>query len=205
VALKVAQKGAARDPTDERRFLREIQATAQLAHPNIVAAYDAACVEGAHVFVMEYVEGTDLARLLRDYKRLPIAHACEYVRQAALGLQHAHERGLVHRDIKPSNLLLAADGSVVKISDLGLVRRGGEVDGQLTTSGMLMGTPDYLAPEQATDSRSVDIRADLYSLGCTLYHCLAGQPPFAEGTALQRIYNHVGEKPVAIESLRPDV
>jgi formylglycine-generating enzyme required for sulfatase activity/serine/threonine protein kinase len=204
VALKVARKDLKKDATDERRFLREIQATAQLAHPNIVTAYDAARIDGAYIFAMEYVEGIDLARLLRAYGTLPVAHSCEYVRQAALGLQHAHERGLVHRDIKPANMLLTADGRLVKVSDLGLVRLG-EEEGQLTSPGLVIGTPDYLAPEQVTNSRAVDIRADLYSLGCTLYHFLTGRPPFPEGTAMEKLFKHVEQQPTPVEELRPDV
>jgi formylglycine-generating enzyme required for sulfatase activity/serine/threonine protein kinase len=205
VALKVARKDVPTDATDERRFLREMQATAQLCHPNIVTAYDAAVADGAYVFAMEYVEGTDLGRLLAAHGHLPVAHACAYVRQAALGLQHAHERGMIHRDIKPANLLLTADRTLLKISDLGLVRLGPAEEGQLTSPGLVIGTPDYLAPEQASAARNVDIRADLYSLGCTLYHCLAGRPPFVEGTALEKLFKHVAEQPPPVEALRPDV
>jgi serine/threonine-protein kinase len=205
VALKVARKDLPQDATDERRFLREIQATARLAHPNIVIAHDALRLDGAHLFAMEYVEGTDLARLVRQYGRLPVAHACEFVRQAALGLQHAHEHGLVHRDIKPANMLLTAGGTLVKVSDLGLVRLGDADEGQLTSPGLVLGTPDYLAPEQASNARTADIRADLYSLGCTLYHFLGGRPPFVEGTALEKLFKHMEEEPTPIETLRPDL
>jgi formylglycine-generating enzyme required for sulfatase activity/serine/threonine protein kinase len=204
VALKVARKDVLKDSSDEARFLREMQATAQLSHPNIVAAYDAMRVEGNYVFAMEYVEGTDLARWLRIQGTLPVGQACEYVRQAALGLQHAHEHGLIHRDIKPSNLLLTADGTRVKVSDLGLVRRGDD-DGQLTGTGLVIGTPDYLAPEQATDSRHVDIRSDLYSLGCSLYQLLGGQAPFATYQPLEKIFKHVEEEPPPVEDRRPDL
>src|SRR5262249_54333549 len=160
------------------------------AHPNIVAVYDADEVAGTHFFAMEYVEGTDLAKLVKQNGPLPVAVACDYVRQAALGLQHAHEQGLVHRDIKPSNLLLAgkAGGGVVKVLDMGLARleaapgEGSDGADPLTQEGAVMGTPDYVAPEQATDSRRADIRADLYSLGCTLYFLLTGKVPFPGGT-----------------------
>src|SRR5262249_53049416 len=167
VALKVIRKDRLSDPDLARRFLREIRAIGQLSHPNIVLAYDAAEAGGTFFLAMEYIEGTDLKRLVSKRGPLPIEQACDYVRQAALGLQHAHERGLVHRDIKPSNLLLAK-GETVKIADLGLARLyvGSEPvdDSTLTQEGMAMGTPDFMAPEQAEESHRVDIRGDIYSL-----------------------------------------
>ena len=163
-----------------RRFQREIQAAAALDHPNIVRAYDADQIGGTHLLVMECIEGaTDLAKLVKKNGPLPVAQACEYIRQAALGLQHAFERGMVHRDIKPANLLLTADGKTVKILDMGLARldrpsADGEASSTMTQEGAVMGTPDYIAPEQAMESHTVDIRADLYSLGCTFYYLLTG-------------------------------
>src|SRR5262249_13352791 len=156
----------------------EVRAAAQLDHPHIVRAIDADEVGGTHFFVMEYVEGTDLNQLVKGQGPLPIPQACDYTRQAALGLQHAFERGLVHRDIKPANLFLS--GGVVKILDMGLARierEPGEESTLLTQEGAVMGTPDYIAPEQALSSHEVDIRADLYSLGCSLYFLLAGHVP----------------------------
>jgi serine/threonine protein kinase len=205
VALKVMRSGCLTS-ADERRFVREIQATAQLKHPNIVTALDANRLDGLFVLAMEYIDGSDLGKLIRKQGPLPVATACDYIRQAALGLQHAFERGLVHRDIKPSNLLLTGDGSQVKIADLGLVRLGrGAEDTPLTTSGTIIGTPKFLAPEQATDPRHVDIRADLYSLGCTFYYLLCGRPPFMEGNDMVLIYQHIENPPPAVQSLRPDV
>ena len=158
---------------------------------------------------MEYVEGTDLARLLKERGPLPVAQACDYARQAALGLQHAHERGLVHRDIKPSNLLVTTKGAQVKVLDLGLARLdliGGRApETQLTEVGAVMGTPDYIAPEQALDTRQADQRADIYSLGCTLYHLLTGQPPFPDGTLAQKLLRHQQTDPAPVESLRADL
>jgi tRNA A-37 threonylcarbamoyl transferase component Bud32 len=180
VALKVIRKDRLADPEAVARFQREIRAAAQLSHPNIVIAHDAAQVGDTHFLVMEYVEGTDLARLVKQQGPLPVAQACDYVRQAALGLQHAHERGLVHRDVKPANLLLTRSG-VVKVLDVGLARlhpAGGETVAEVTHEGAVMGTPDYIAPEQACESHTVDIRADIYSLGCTLYHLLTGRCRF---------------------------
>jgi serine/threonine protein kinase len=206
VALKITRKEILKDPTNQQRFLREIQTTARLSHPNVVVAHDAARIGDIHFFAMEYVEGTDLNKLVREKGSLPVSRACDYIRQAALGLQHAFEQGLVHRDIKPSNLLVTADGSQVKISDMGLVRldAGGE-QGGLTETGAVIGTPDYLAPEQAVNSHAVDIRADLYSLGCTFYYLLTGQAPFPTGTPVEKLFKHVQDRPKPVRELRPEI
>ncbi len=208
VALKLIRKERLDNPDAVRRFQREIRAAAQLDHPNIVRALDADEVNGTQLLVMEYVQGTDLAKLVKKDGPLAVDKACDYCRQAALGLQHACERGLVHRDIKPHNLLLTAAG-VVKILDMGLARldrRGDdEASSTMTQEGGGMGTLDYISPEQAMDSHDVDIRADLYSLGCTLYFLLTGKPPFAGGEALQKLLKHRLDEPVPVEQLRPDV
>jgi tRNA A-37 threonylcarbamoyl transferase component Bud32 len=208
-ALKVIRKERLANEDAVRRFRREIRAAGQLAHPNIVLAYDADEVNGTHFFVMEYVAGRDLARVVKEQGPLPLATACDCVRQAALGLQHAHERGLVHRDIKPHNLLLTAQG-VVKILDLGLAQLGTftadeESGGTLTQEGLVMGTLDYIAPEQVNNSHTVDIRADLYSLGCTFYHLLTGWPPFPACRPVEKLYKHRYEEPLPIERRRPEV
>jgi formylglycine-generating enzyme required for sulfatase activity/serine/threonine protein kinase len=206
VALKVVRKDMDEDATNERRFRREIQATAQLSHPNIVVAHDAGCAEGVHFFAMEYIEGTDLARLVKESGPLPVTRACDFIRHAALGLQHAYEHGLVHRDIKPSNLIVTTEGSRVKIVDMGLVRLGQEpTEAALTESGTVVGTPDYLAPEQATNSKTVDIRADLYSLGCTFYFLLIGRHPFPDGSALEKLLKHLQERATPVRDLRPEI
>jgi formylglycine-generating enzyme required for sulfatase activity/tRNA A-37 threonylcarbamoyl transferase component Bud32 len=205
VALKITRKELLTDPTNERRFLREIQATAKLDHPNIVAVHDASRIGETHFFAMEYIDGADLAQLVKKQGPLPVAKACEYIRQAALGLQHAFEQGLVHRDIKPSNLLVTADGSQVKILDLGVARFHDAEGSDLTATGSVVGTPDYLAPEQATNSRSADIRADIYSLGCTLYHLLTGHPPFADGSGLEKVLKHLHDSPPPIRNARGDI
>ena len=158
-----------------------MKAVGKLVHPNIVHAYDAGEEAGIHFLVMEYVDGVDVTRIQKRCGQLAVADACEIVRQAAIGLQHAHENRMVHRDIKPSNLLATKDG-VVKVLDLGLalLHEGDAAAARdLTNTGQVMGTLDYMAPEQADDTHAVDIRADIYSLGCTLYSLLAGQPPFA--------------------------
>jgi WD40 repeat protein/tRNA A-37 threonylcarbamoyl transferase component Bud32 len=217
-AVKVIRSERLSNPTIVERFQREARAAARLSHPNIVTVYDADEVGGTHFFAMEYVEGTDLAKLVKEKGPLPVAVACDYVRQAALGLQHAHEQGLVHRDIKPANLFLAAraggpppaDG-VIKILDMGLARlqgrleESGDATDPLTQEGAVMGTPDYMAPEQATDSHRADIRADLYSLGATLYYLLTGRAPFADGTLANKLLRLQMEEAPPVERLRPDV
>lgn len=207
VALKVIRGERLGNAEAVARFRREIQTTAQLAHPHIVLAHDAGQVGDQHFLVMEFIQGMDLARLIKKMGPLPVAQACDYVRQAALGLQHAHERGLVHRDIKPSNLLVSADG-MVKVLDLGLARPlPANVQGEheLTRSGAVVGSPDFLAPEQARDAHVVDIRADIYSLGCTLYFLLAGRAPFPESSLTQKLLWHQHDEPASLTELRADV
>jgi serine/threonine protein kinase len=228
VALKVIrQDQKAQDPEVIRRFQREARAAAQMSHPNVVMVYDAGHDGERYYIAMEFVKGVDLAQLVREQGQLPVDQACDYVHQVALGLQHAHERGLVHRDIKPANLLVTlapAPGEVdsnetlstirrasyvVKILDMGLARltvtEGSSVHGSLTCEGSVMGTPDYIAPEQARNAHRVDIRADLYSLGCTLYFLLTGRPPFPEGTMLEKLLMHQLDEPTPLEELRPGV
>jgi eukaryotic-like serine/threonine-protein kinase len=210
VALKVIRKEKLGSADAVKRFYQEIKAAAQLTHPNIVVAYDAGPAGNTHYFAMEYVEGVDLSQLVKESGPLPVALACEYIRQAAVGLQHAFEKGLVHRDIKPANLLLSgarvkgAKGAV-KILDMGLARfNGGEREKGLTQTGQVIGTPDYLAPEQAMNSRAADVRADIYSLGCSLYFLLAGKAPFQGETLTQVLLQHQMEAAPPITS-RTDV
>jgi serine/threonine protein kinase len=177
VALKVMRADLVRDDAAVDRFRREVRAAAKLSHANIVTAYDADQVGALHFLVMEYVEGKDLARRLAVAGPLPVAEACSHIRQAAQGLQHAFEQGMIHRDIKPHNLMLAPGGTNepfgrVKILDFGLARFANATSSAQTASGMILGTVDFMAPEQADDARTVDIRADIYSLGCSLYYLL---------------------------------
>ncbi len=254
VALKVLNRELIDKPATIERFRREVRAAARLTHPNIVAGFDAEQAGDVHFLVMEYVEGVSLARLIAEKGPLPVEQACDFVRQAALGLEHAHERGMVHRDIKPQNLMLTPGGQV-KILDFGLARfvmesvpagamlaeetapvadhPNGEApchtDGELTVAhhsngeltrrahhwngephnltqtGIVMGTPDYIAPEQARDSHVADIRADIYSLGCTLYDLLAGHAPFPGGSAVQKVKAHLERTPRPLRDLRRDV
>jgi hypothetical protein len=206
VAVKVIQPRWMGQPQAVERFRREAQAAAGLDHPNIVRAHDAEEAGGSHFLVMEYVEGVSLDRWLAEHGPLPAAEACAYGRQAAVGLQYAHEKGMIHRDLKPHNLMRTPEGTV-KILDFGLARLACEPEGfrPLTDLGAVMGTADYMAPEQGQDSRTADIRADIYSLGCTLYHLLAGRPPFPEGTAVGKILKHSLEQPEALARCRPDL
>jgi serine/threonine protein kinase len=184
VALKYIRTARLGDPRNVKRFTQEACAAGRLAHPNIVLAYDSGQVGERHYLVMEYVEGTDLGKLVKQSGPLPVAQACECVRQAALGLQHAHERGVVHRDIKPSNLILTSGKPstppLVKILDFGLAGFQSAIgdERRLTQFGSFVGTVDFMAPEQAMSAKHADIRADIYSLGCTLYFLLTGKVPF---------------------------
>lgn len=210
VALKVIRPELLTSPDARRRFVQEIRATSQLSHPNVTRAFDLGDSHAMDFLAMEYFEGIDLDHLVKRSGPLPPDEAREYVRQAALGLQHIHQHGLVHRDIKPANLLLAKvpDGDgVIKILDLGLARlcEDNPSYSTLTREGTVMGTPDYMAPEQAADARTADIRADIYSLGCTLYYLLTGQPLFPGGTFIQKVDRHRWETPRAVEELRPAV
>lgn len=206
VALKVLPADRVSEAS-EARFKQEIRAMGRLEHTNIVAAYDAGEQSGVRYLVMAYVDGIDLARLVERHGPIPINDACELARQSAVGLQHAFERGLVHRDIKPQNLMLARDGTV-KVLDLGLARPFGDVAAEsLTAAGTMLGTADYLAPEQWDSPQTADIRADIYGLGCTLFHLLAGKPPFAAPncrTVLKKMQAHQQTPPPAIASVRPE-
>jgi serine/threonine protein kinase len=203
------------------RFLREAESAARLSHPNIVAVYDFGAVGETYYLAMEFIDGIDLARLVTGNGPLPVALACDFVRQAAVGLHHAHEQGFVHRDVKPQNLLVAARGArlagrplgiegyaggTVKILDMGLIRpQASDNEGALTQQGVVIGTLDYLSPEQALNAHHVDRRADLYSLGCSLYHLLAGRVPFPGGLPLDKLLHHQIDYPTSIRQLRSDV
>jgi serine/threonine-protein kinase len=196
-------------------FRREVLAAGRLMHPNIVTAYDAGCTDGRYFLAMEFVDGPNLDQLVRERGPLPAGLACDIIRQAAYGLQRAHELGMVHRDVKPSNLLVepgptAGAPCVVKILDFGLARlhapssprKQGTI---LTRDNTIMGTPDYLSPEQSRSLHAVDIRSDLYSLGCTFYHTLTGQVPFPGGTTLEKLIRQASEEPTPLERQRPDL
>jgi serine/threonine protein kinase len=229
VALKLIRKDRLADREVVGRFSREMQVVSKLSHPNVVHAFDAGPIGQSLFLVMKYVPGVDLQKLVEQRGPLAVAQACDLIAQAADGLQHVHEQGLVHRDIKPSNLLVtnvksqgvggpessdknrgdSAAAPCVKILDLGLARLAQPLDAEenatsiLTPTGAAMiGTPNYMAPEQAGDFHTADIRADIYSLGCTFYFLLTGQPPFPGGTLAQKIVKHMQAEPPALA--RPD-
>jgi serine/threonine protein kinase len=209
VAIKVIDRSLAGHREIVARFRQEQVLAARLAHPNLVAAYDAGQGTGCPYLVMEFVEGDTLDGLVRRHGPLPVAEACEVIRQAALGLQHLHELGLVHRDVKPSNLMLTPAGRV-KLLDLGLARDLHEAGAgeRLTSPGQCLGTLEYMAPEQVVDGYAVDIRADIYGLGCTLYELLTGQPPFVGPgytSAFQKMKAHVEAPVPPVRERRPDI
>jgi serine/threonine protein kinase len=233
VALKVIAPHLLRDARARARFQQEVRTAARLHHPNIVMAHDAAEADGLSFLVMEYVEGTTLSTLIGEHGLPPVPLACEIVRQAAMGLQHAQDKGMVHRDIKPGNLMVSAQQTpgggaivhperrgpglpgwptapLVKILDFGVARlRELGPDGEpvkmqtLTQEGCVVGTPEFMSPEQACDSRNVDVRSDIYSLGCTLYYLLSGRPPFSGATALETMVQHLKQPLPPISQLRP--
>jgi serine/threonine-protein kinase len=229
VALKVIRTELLDSSEARQQFLQEMEAMAQLDHPNVVQFWDAGEAGNTFYCAMEFVEGTDLGKLVRLEGMLSPTRACDYTRQTALGLQHAHERTLIHRDIKPVNLILttppapSADAftarvapappqapSVIKILDWGLAclrppseRKAGPDGG--TPTRAIIGTADYLSPEQARNADLADIRSDIYSLGCTIYFLLTGQPPFPGGSLMQKLIQHQQAEPTPVESLNPEV
>ncbi len=204
-AVKVLPKNRVNDSSYLARFRLEAQATAKLDHRNIVRAYDIDNDRDQHYIVMELVRGRDLQSIVKDKGPLSYDDACRYIIQASAGLQHAHEHKLIHRDIKPANLLVDDDG-VVKILDLGLALFSNSEMASLTIAHNenVLGTADYLSPEQAINSHTVDHRADVYSLGCTFYYLLTGHAPFNDGTLAQRIAKHQTVMPDEIQKDRPD-
>jgi len=208
-ALKVLPRHRVDDASYLARFYREARAAAALDHPNIVHAYDIASEGDVHFLVVEYIDGSDLQKLVSRKGPLSYAAAADVMRQVAAGLAHAHKIGVVHRDIKPANLFVDGEG-VVKILDMGLARfTSEELEQQASLTQMnderVLGTTNFLAPEQALDSHSVDGRADIYSLGCTFYYLLTGSPPFPTGTVAQRLVMHLQEKPRPMQERRPGV
>jgi WD40 repeat protein len=209
-ALKVVNPRLFDEPGMADRFLREIRSAARLDHPNIVKAYTALQAGPLVIFAMEYVEGQDLGRLVKERGTLPVTDACSYARQAALALQHAFEKGMVHRDIKPHNLIRTHGGAgyAIKVLDFGLAkvtRESEETGHHLTGTGALLGTPEYIAPEQTLDAARADIRADVYSLGYTLYFLLAGSPPFRGRSQFELLQAHHTQEPMPLDQVRPDV
>ncbi|MCE9529847.1 MAG: protein kinase [Planctomycetes bacterium] len=206
VAVKVLPTAKAEDPSSLERFYREARAVAALDHPNIVRAYDIDQDDNLHFLVMEYVDGASLQEMVKKHGPMDFNRACHYIYWSAVGLQHAHEAGLIHRDIKPGNILVDRQG-VVKILDMGLARFFNDDEDMLTKKydENVLGTADYLAPEQALDSHNVDGRADIYSLGATFYFMLTAHQPFVDGTVAQKLIWHQTRNPRPIRDLRTDV
>jgi serine/threonine protein kinase len=207
VAIKVLPREMADRPGAVERFRAEAVHAARLRHENIVTLYDFGEHQGVYFLVLEYVDGTDLLAYITRKKRLEPREARYITAQAAKALHHAHKQGLIHRDIKPSNILLARkDGQLlVKLSDFGLARHVDDKEFLLTREGTTVGTVDYMSPEQGRDSRAADSRSDIYSLGCTLFHMLAGRAPFPEGGLSERLYKHMTEEAPDIRDLNPGV
>ncbi len=207
VAIKLIQRSPEENPRTIQRFIREIESLGKINHPNIISSLDATIANDLIYYVMEYVPGSDLKKRVEEVGPLTIPETISYIIQIADGLQHIHEQGLVHRDIKPSNIMLLPDKQWVKLLDLGLARMelSEQDQPQITKIGNLLGTPDYIAPEQIQDPSKADIRSDLYSLGCTMYYLLVGAPPFADYETVDKLYAHLLETPKPIDQLRRDL
>ena len=211
VALKVLHPELRTNPEVLEQLQNEFHVMSRLSHPNFIRAFDVDLHSKQFYFAMEYIPGIDLQKLLEQTGRLPIAQACDYARQAAFGLQYAYERGMVHRDIKPGNLLVSFQGNQVRILDIGLARLEwsfrdvASADTVTRQTASLLGTPDYIAPEQALNSEQANIRADIYSLGCTLYHLLTGQPPFPGNSLTRKLLQHQQAPPPSARQLRPEI
>ena len=206
VAVKVLSRDQSSDQDAVRRFLNEAKSAARLNHQNIAQVYSAGESDDHPYIVFEFVEGVNLRTMIEEQGPLMLEEALSYTLQIADALAHASDRRIVHRDVKPSNVLIAPNGQA-KLIDLGLARlsTGGNPDGDLTASGVTLGTFDYISPEQARDPRNADSRSDIYSLGCTLFYMLAGRPPFPEGTVLQKLLQHQGDEPPDMCQFRPDL
>lgn len=203
VALKVLAPNQNSDDFRER-FTIEAKASAKLHHENIVTVYSYGEINGLTYLAMEYIPGINIRDLVSQNGPLSVDDTLSYAIQLAAALEHINQKGIVHRDIKPSNVLIT-EGNTVKVIDLGLAKNNMAPAGELTATGVTLGTFDYISPEQARDPRNVDIRSDIYSMGCSLFYMLTGQPPYPKGTALQKLLRHQGEAPPNVQDFRADV
>ena len=203
VALKILSPERVNNPRAIARFQREARVGAQLQHENLVRIYDFGESSGRYYLVMEYIEGKTIGTLISEQGAIPSATAVRLVRQVAMGLEHAHRKGLIHRDVNPYNILVTRDGTA-KLADLGLAIDLAEED-RVTREGATVGTFDYVAPEQARQSHSADIRSDIYSLGCSLYHMCTGQVPFPTPSLPEKLFAHQAMEPTPLEKLVPDL
>jgi len=206
VAVKILSRGQGAEGEMKKRFQLEAQSAARLDHENIARVFYVGEYEGWNYIVFEYIDGINIRDLVHLHGPLSVDDAVNYTLQIAEALNHASRREVVHRDIKPSNVLVTPSGRA-KLVDMGLARLHHLESGneELTASGVTLGTFDYISPEQARDPRSADVRSDIYSLGCTLYFILTGQPPFSEGTVLQKLLSHTSDEPPDISQYRADV
>ncbi|MGE3809554.1 MAG: serine/threonine protein kinase [Gemmataceae bacterium] len=208
VALKVLPpKRAKQEENMLARFRREMNISKMLDHPNLAKAYEAGECQGVYYIAMEFIPGQSLYKVVSTGGPMPVPRAARLFAEVAQGISHAHSMGLVHRDLKPSNILITPTDHA-KVLDVGLAIIQGEISADRTVvggKGYVVGTMDYLAPEQAEDSLNVDARADIYSLGCSLYYVLCGRPPFPGGNALQKIMRHLGEEPTPVTKLNPAI
>ena len=204
VALKILPRSLAKNPTLLQRFLREAKNAESLQHPSIVAIYDRGVDQGRYYLALEYIPGGDLHERVRNGGPLKPREAIAIIRSSAQGLEYAAGQGVIHRDVKPANLLLTSEGTV-KVTDLGLALQIEDEDERVTRDGTTVGTVDYMAPEQARDSRATNVRSDIYSLGCTFYYLLAGTPPFSGGDIGSKLRRHALETPPDIRKSHPEV
>lgn len=208
VALKVmTQLG---NPKGVKRYLQEVQAATALDHPHIVTTLDSGIADGCHFLVMEFLPGRDLDAIMRDQSPLPVSWSCEVIRQTALGLQHAHEQGLVHRDIKPHNILVTPEPDFLtphaRILDFGLAHIAAESSSlrEVTQTGAVLGTADYISPEQAMSAKHADIRSDIFGLGCTLFQLITGELPFQGNNVMEKLMARITTIPPSVSALRAE-
>ncbi len=219
VAIKVLPPSKVKDAEGFGRFQREARLAVRLQHPNIVRTYQRGLANGLHFIVMEYLEGETLEEVLQKRRQLPPQEAVDIIYQALLGLEHMHQADMVHRDLSPANLMLvdlkspdSTAGATVKVLDIGLGKAlfdegtpGSNSPVELTSEGSILGNPDYMSPEQARDPRRSDIRADIYSLGCVLYHTLAGRLPFVGSNLVNKLVQHANAAPPPLRQFNPAV